>query len=419
MTVTFDEKQYLKDLQSLIAYDTSRLPADGDAPFGKPTLEALRAFLKLARGYGFKTKNVDNYCGYVEYGSGEKMIALLSHLDVVPAGDPATWNTPPFSLTIKDDTMYGRGTVDDKGPLVLALHVLKALKDSAVPLHKRVRLIVGCGEETGSECMQHYTKVEELPQYAITPDADYPGIIGEKGVLRLRFFKKLSGREPVLVMKVGTVINAVPGQAEATVNGKRYEAIGRAAHGAMPEKGDNALLKLCRNLSKEYQHDFLKLMQLMTKTGLNIDLRDEYSVLTLAPSLATVDADTAEARCDIRFPVTMHAADILARVKKAVAPTGFTVEIIRASEPLNIAPDSAFARGLLATYQKCTGDTKTRQSIIGGGTYAKFLPNTMAFGILFPGEEATEHMANECWLLPSVRKNFPILVEAVKTLDNL
>jgi succinyl-diaminopimelate desuccinylase len=419
MTVTFNEKQYLKDLQSLIAYDTSRLPADGDAPFGKPTLAALRAFLKLAQGYGFKTKNVDNYCGYVEYGSGEKMIALLSHLDVVPAGDPATWKTPPFTLTVKDDTMYGRGTVDDKGPLVLALHVLKALKDSNLPLHKRVRLIVGCGEETGSECMQHYTKVEELPQYAITPDADYPGIIGEKGVLRLRFFKKLSGQEPVIVMKVGTVINAVPGEAEATVNGKRYEAIGRAAHGAMPEKGDNALLKLCRNLSKEYQHDFLKLMQLMTKTGLNIDVRDEYSVLTLAPSLATVDATTAEAKCDIRFPVTMHAADILARIKAAVAPTGFTVEIIRASEPLNIAPDSAFAQGLLATYQKCTGDTKSRQSIIGGGTYAKFLPNTMAFGILFPGEEATEHMANECWSLKSVRKNFPILVEAVKTLDNL
>ena len=43
----------------------------------------------------------------------------------------------------------------------------------------------------------------------------------------------------------------------------------------------------------------------------------------------------------------------------------------------------------------------------------------MAFGILFPGEEATEHMANERWSLQSVRKNFPILVEAVKTLDTL
>ena len=419
MTVTFDEKQYLQDLQSLIAYDTSRLPAEGAAPFGQPTLAALNAFLQLAAGYGFKTKNVDNYCGYAEYGQGEEMVALLSHLDVVPAGDPATWNTPPFQLTVKDDVMYGRGTVDDKGPLVLALHVLKALKDSAVPLRKRVRLIVGCGEETGSECMQHYTKVEELPQYAITPDADYPGIIGEKGVLRLRFYKKLTGREPALIMNAGTVINAVPGYAEATVNGKKYTAQGRAAHGAMPEKGDNALLKLCRNLSQEYHHDFLDLMQLMTKTGLNIDLQDEYSVLTLAPSLATVNTEAAEAKCDIRFPVTMRSADILARVQEAVAPTGFTVTVIRASEPLNIPPDSAFAKGLLATYQQCTGDTKSRQSIIGGGTYAKFLPHTMAFGILFPGEEATEHMANERWSLTSVRKNFPILVEAVKTLDNL
>jgi succinyl-diaminopimelate desuccinylase len=101
MTYTFDEQQYLQDLQTLIAFDTSRIPAEGDAPFGKPTLDALNTFLKLAAGYGFKTKNVDNYCGYAECGSGEKMVALLSHLDVVPAGDPAAWRTPPFKLTVQ------------------------------------------------------------------------------------------------------------------------------------------------------------------------------------------------------------------------------------------------------------------------------------------------------------------------------
>lgn len=419
MTIAFAEQQYLQDLKMILAYNTERLPAAPGAPFGQPTREALSAFLKLAAGYGFKTKNIDNYCGYVELGTGKEMVALLSHLDIVPAGDPKTWQTPPFILTVKDDTLYGRGVVDDKGPLILALHVLKALKDNKVKLRKRVRLIVGCGEETGSECMQHYTKVEELPQFAITPDADYPGIIGEKGVLRLRIHKKLKSTDPVIEMQVGTVINAVPGYAAAIVNGKKYEAVGKAAHGAMPEKGDNALLKLCRNLSSEYQHEFLDVMKLMTKDGLNINLKDEYSILTLAPSLATVTTTDAEVKCDIRFPVTMKAAAILARVEKAVAPTGFKVEVIRSTEPLNISPDSAFAKGLLAAYQKCTGDTTSKQSIIGGGTYAKFLPNTMAFGILFPGEEATEHMANERWSLASVRKNFPILIEAVKVLDNL
>lgn len=419
MAIAFPEQQYLQDLKMILSYNTERLPAVSGAPFGQPTREALDAFLKLAASYGFKTKNIDNYCGYVELGTGKEMIALLSHLDIVPAGDPKTWQTPPFTLTVKNDTLFGRGVVDDKGPLILALHVLKALKDNKVKLRKRVRLIVGCGEETGSECMQHYTKVEELPQFAITPDADYPGIIGEKGVLRLRIHKKLNSTSPVIEMQVGTVINAVPGYAAATVNGKKYEAIGKAAHGAMPEKGDNALLKLCRNLSSTYKHEFLDVMKLMTKDGLNIDLKDEYSILTLAPSLATVTATDAEVKCDIRFPVTMKASTILDRVKKAVAPTGFTVEVLRATEPLNISPDSAFAKGLLAAYQRCTGDTTSKQSIIGGGTYAKFLPNTMAFGILFPGEEATEHMANERWSLTSIRKNFPILIEAVKVLDNL
>lgn len=419
MPITFNEELFLKDLQTVVAFNTERIAAAPGAPFGEPTAKALQAFLELAAGYGFTTKNLNNYCGYVEFGEGEHMVALLSHLDIVPAGDPATWNTPPFELTLKDDTIYGRGVIDDKGPLVLALHVLKALKDSGEKLHKRVRVIVGCAEETGSECMHYYAENEEAPQYAITPDADYPGIIGEKGVLRLSIHKKLSGKGPEIKMQVGTVINAVPGQAEATVNGKKYTAIGKAAHGAMPEKGDNALLKLCRTLSKEYDHEFLDVMKLMTKEGLNIDLKDEYSVLSLAPSMATVTATDAEVKCDIRFPVTMQAEDVLSRVEKAVAPTGFTVTALRSSKPLNIPPDSAFAKGLLAAYQKCTGDTKTQQSIIGGGTYAKCLANTMAFGVLFPGENATEHMANECWSLANVRKNFPILVEAVRTLDNL
>ena len=414
-----DEKQFSADLATLVAYDTSRKPPAPGAPFGMETAQALHAFLQLAAGYGFRVKNIANYCGYVEYGTGEAMVALLGHLDVVPAGDLKEWQTPPFTLTIKGEKLLGRGVIDNKGPVLLALHALKALKEGNVKLQKRLRLIVGCAEESGCECIARYKKTEELPQYVITPDADYPGIIGEKGVLNISIHKKLRPGNPLLSMQVGSVINAVPGYATATVEGKKYEAFGKAAHGSKPEEGDNALVKLCTKLRQSYKHEFLELMQFVNAKGLNVDLKDAYSALTLVPSLAQVDKEQAQVKCDIRFPITLQAEDVVRRIRARVEDLGFTLTVLSSYEPLYIEPESALAKGLLKTYQQCTGDTTTKQQIIGGGTYAKTLPNTMAFGAMFPGEIPTEHTAAESWSMDKVRKNYEIFLAAIKTLDNL
>lgn len=414
-----NEERFLQDLGELVAYDTSRQPAEGAAPFGVRTAEALQAFLCKAESYGLKAVNLANYCGYVEYGTGQEMVALLGHLDVVPAGALSDWQTPPFTLTVQGDKLYGRGVIDNKGPVVLALQALKQLHDDQVPLKKRLRLIVGCAEESGCECIAYYKKHAELPQYAITPDADYPGIIGEKGVLNISIHKKLRPDNPLLVMQVGSVINAVPGYAAATLEGKKYEAFGKAAHGSKPEEGDNALVKLCAKLRQSYKHEFLELMQFINTKGLNVDLKDAYSTLTLVPSLAQVDKEQAQVKCDIRFPITLQAEDVVRRIRARVESLGFKLTVLSSYEPLYIEPESALAKGLLKTYQQCTGDTTTRQQIIGGGTYAKALPNTMAFGMMFPGEKPTEHTAAESWSLANVRKNYVILQAAIKTLDNL
>ena len=111
-------------------------------------------------------------------GEGDEIVGIAGHLDIVPAG--GDWTHDPFTLTRDGDYVYGRGTTDDKGPILEALYAMKLLRDSGVKLNKRVRLIMGCNEETGSKCMEHYNEVAEELSCGFTPDASYPCIHGEK-----------------------------------------------------------------------------------------------------------------------------------------------------------------------------------------------------------------------------------------------
>ena len=153
-------------------------------PFGKYANDALNYVLELGNKLGFRTKNIDGYCGYIEFGEGEKLLGIIGHLDVVPSGDG--WMTPPFYATIKNGKIYGRGAIDDKGPVIASLYAMKAIKDN-LKINYRVRLILGINEEKDWKCIKHYKEKEELPIIGFSPDADFPCIYAEKGIATVYF----------------------------------------------------------------------------------------------------------------------------------------------------------------------------------------------------------------------------------------
>ena len=109
--------------------------ADGELyPFGAGVQEALECMLRIGKDEGFDTYNDDNYAGHIEWKSeegGDEYFGIVGHLDVVPVG-PA-WKTDPFTMVDKGDGfVYGRGTSDDKGPVVACLYALKALKEEGL-----------------------------------------------------------------------------------------------------------------------------------------------------------------------------------------------------------------------------------------------------------------------------------------------
>ena len=160
----------VKKVQELIqipsVYENSDNPSK---PFGENANKALEYMLELGNSLGFRTKNIDGYCGYIEFGEGEELIGIIGHLDVVPEGEG--WTYPPFSGTIFDNKIYGRGAIDDKGPVIASLYAMKAVMDNC-KIHKRVRLILGLNEENDWKCINYYKKHEELPTIGFSPDAD-------------------------------------------------------------------------------------------------------------------------------------------------------------------------------------------------------------------------------------------------------
>ena len=369
-------------------------PLEGK-PFGEAPAKALEEGLKIAEELGFKTVNLDNYCGYAEMGEGEEIIGIAAHLDVVPEGDG--WTHEPFALTRDGDYVYGRGTTDDKGPIVEGLYAMKMLRDSGVKLNKRVRLIMGCNEENGSECMKHYNKVAEELSYGFTPDADFPCIHGEMGQMALNAYSK---HTKIISMNGGFVFNAVCDTCTTVVPA---------------EEG------LKERLEKAFSESGLPEYKVTEENGeLHIYAKGvpahEFGVLTLCNGTVRTENGTIICTIDVRVPVTLHPEDVRKMCEGKLEDENGRMEIEKLGEPLFYPRESPLVEAIYRSYVDVTGDTKNQPIVIGGGTYAKYLKNVIAFG-----PEKTEidyriHGADEFIRISDMEEAVLMYMEALKNL---
>ena len=173
--------EMIKETQKLIQIPSVLSKSNNPShPFGKNVNKALEYTLDLGKRLGFKTKNIDGYCGYIEFGEGAELIGIVGHLDVVPEGE--NWTYPPFSGTIVNNKIFGRGAIDDKGPVISSLYAMKTIMYNC-KINKRVRLILGLNEENNWKCINYYKEHEEIPNIGFSPDADFPCIYAEKSIL--------------------------------------------------------------------------------------------------------------------------------------------------------------------------------------------------------------------------------------------
>ncbi len=412
----------VRAIREIVRFDSSQSAPQKGMPFGKGAADCLAYFLDLADKMGFETYNYDNYAGEVLFGEGEDF-AVLCHLDVVPAG--SGWTHPPFGGEIADGKIYGRGTTDDKGPAVICLYCLKALKDEGFSPKKRIRLIVGCNEENGWACIDHYRKCARLPETGFSPDADFPVIYAEKGILQVRLsfplqhppFTRLYGGERANMVCEFAAAEGVPDETGKNpgeglfFEGGKLTATGRSAHASMPDEGDNALKKLFAMLS-ENSDEIKNIYEILFEDRYGLKkLCDETGSLTLSPDIAEYEKGTLSVVCDIRYPATCKRSEVLGLIDKF----GVKYELLHCQAPLYSDREGFLVSTLKEVWKEATG-REDEPIAIGGGTYARALKNGAAFGPQFPGEESTIHCKDEYISLKNVEKLSEIYRLAIRKL---
>jgi succinyl-diaminopimelate desuccinylase len=406
------------------------------APAGTGPRDALITALNIASRLGFSVENLDNYAGYAEFGSGDKYVAALGHIDVVPEG--GNWTFPPFGGEIHEGKIFGRGSLDDKGPVIAALFGARAVMESRLPLSRKVRVIFGTDEETGDLDIAYYLSKEKPPAAGFTPDADFPVVFAEKGILWLELEKNfITPAHGTIVRSItgGTAANMVPDTAVAEIQAVHPEKIiancadyarmtgyllnaekhrdcvrvvarGESAHASKPEEGKNAIIHLSgflanQKLSPCPMTDSIRFVNRFIGCetdgkSFGVALSDEVSgSLTLNVGLIGGQEFRFRITLDIRYPVTIRSDRVIGLVRERARNGGFSVNVLKHQPPLHYPADSELITNLLSVYRESTGD-ETPPVAIGGGTYARRMPNTVAFGPYRPGSKPPIHRQDEC-----------------------
>lgn len=447
-------EELINDLSALVAFDSVAEPTDGEHPYGDAVAACLDATLALGEKAGMRTRNYGYQAGTIDLTDGEAQLGILGHLDVVPA--PADgWDTPPFTLTVRDGKAYGRGAIDDKGPTLAVLYAMRAIKELGLPIKHNVRLIVGCCEEIGGADMVYYQKQQAFPPMLFTPDGNFPVINIEKGRLPSTFSAQLprtAGKPSVISLNAGSVINAVPAEATAVLRGYDAAAVtkltqeagfdgirwslteaedltltayGAAAHGSTPDKGCNALTALLAVVAElDGDHEPLRALSRLFPHGdvsgvaAGIACADEISgPLTASLDICHLTPDgTLEAAMDCRFPISETADGLANTLRLNAEAEGLTCRS-DGVEPHYVDSDSRFVQTLLQVYEQQTGQPGECLAI-GGGTYVHDTQNGVAFGPEFPGEEYNMHAPNEFIPLDTLLRCASIYAHAILALCN-
>ena len=331
-------------LRRMVAIPSIRGKEEPDAPFGRGPKQALEEVLKIATELGFHTKNIDDKIGYAQYGENRSdgaYYGIFGHVDVMPLGEG--WNSPPLSLTLREGKLFGRGTLDNKGPILSNLYALYVLKENGVTFDRPVRIVFGTNEETGFGCVKHYLTKEIPPTFGWTPDCKWPVVYGERGRLKVRV--------------------SVPESRVADLYDFANRKLLHTNH-----RGEE--------LGIAYHDEDFGMMQLRGET-FGIEENRHYVEWTMCyPASCT--------KSDLLNQITMH------------MPEKATLEVVSHWAPVLYDKSSKYVQALQQVYTDVTKNDSIPVTTTGG-TYAKIIPNIIAYGPSFPGQRDIAHLPNE-WI---------------------
>jgi len=481
-----NQKAVLSSLEAMVAIPTVR--DDKVPPHESPQIiEFGRLVERMAKDFGLQYRNVDNRIFEVKLpGRSADEFGILTHADVVPVVadewvlDDGT-RLDPFKMTRVGGTLYGRGTIDDKGSIAAVLYAMKAVKESGLPLARTIRLMIETTEESGGDGMKYYRAKTPLPDYNIVLDSKYPAVVAEKGPGALKVFfpvEEADGssavRTAITAMAGASSANAVPQTATATLKGgdlaqvaarlefvkgpfiRKYEGqggkfgidiakgadsievkvTGVSAHGSRPEEGVNPLPRLALFLQESgvvtagnhytkavrYLIDLYGTGYLGEKMG--VGYQDDFmGPLTLSPNLIREKDGKLEVTTNVRMPrgstPEQLTATLKAKIDEWAAASQARVEIDYVQvDWMARDPKGAWLSTLLNIFGDTTG-LEAKPVPTAGSTTARLMPNAINFGPAMPGKKYTAHNAKEYKELADLDADMQMFTEMLVRIGNL
>lgn len=433
-----NKQNMVEDLQRFVQFPTVRGERQDGAPLGREIQKGLDWLQKRAGEMGFETINYDGYALEISAGNGVQSVGIVGHMDVVAAGNG--WSVSPFQGVIQGDRLYGRGSLDDKGPLIACLYAMQYLREQGgIPDGKKIRMIIGTDEEENFEGIRYYAEHAEFPEMSFIPDGSFPVIYGEKGMCDFDLTEDVTCDEkaPVLleelsggsgrtmvpgeaaaccrvtggdpeefqrILKTAMEENHIPGTVQLSGNRLEIRTEGKTAHSMAPETGRNAIGLLFLTLSAlgkrlsawrtvEHYNQFLGMDYLGELAGLAC-ADQESGPLTLNVGVASLAEGRLTWLCNLRYPMDKDADSMAEQIEKQLTNAGFNLRICEHLAPVYIN-GGPMIDGLLAAYREVTGDVTSPPITISGATYSRFVPNAVAFGPVYPDQEELAHQPDE------------------------
>ena len=384
-----------------------------NAVVGKTILECHREMLNYCQSIGLTTYlDSEGMYSYAETGQADSYIAILVHLDVVPAGDQEQWEHPPFEPVIIEDKLIGRGAADDKVPAAIAVLAVKKLLDIGVSLKYPIRIVFGSDEETGFRCIEKYKRMHAPPKFTLIFDGTFPFAFSEKHLLNYELRTDID-----VDVYGGESYNSVMDHV-VWKNGEDIVTVsGKSAHASRPTLGENALIKLAYINSEA--NDLFKLVnQLFEPSG-----HHKLPFLKEVPEKDDVTMCLGMVRdgkmyVDLRVPPELKLATFIESFEASMRALGISPvqnDVLKGSIT---DVHSDFSKAVLRCYREVTGDYESQPFVTGSATYGRsYASNCISFGPRMHYHITNTHKPNEFVSFDLIENAFAIYVHTLKTME--
>ncbi len=377
MNAKITSEDVIPILQKLITHKTINPPGI--------TIDAVKYIEKILTEENIKVEIQEYHEGranlIAEYGEGETSIILCGHIDVVPAGDEEKWTFPPFSGTVNDGKIYGRGATDMKGAVAAFLALILHLKKIGYKGNKKVKLLITSDEEIGMEGAKQALKT------GVMDDCDFI-VIGEPTELKIALAQK-----GIVWLK-------------AKVRGK-------SAHGSTPHYGVNAILNASKFITQTFEHLPTQEHSLLGHSTLNIGQIKG----GVAPNVVP---EYCEVILDYRVIPGIDFDDMIEQIKQLATKFNnendakVEIEVMHLTRAIETTADNSHIESLIELCKE-NNDLKDVIGVMYGTDGAFLVPkNNTPFVIFGPGKLNLLHVTDEYTEIDEVVKYTNILLEMIE-----